>query len=179
MLLSLAAFCLPAFANVPRTPLVAEKPHLGGAEFALAFHQGPAPANALTAPGIGGCLYDSGRRSRSTGKERDAETGLDLFSGPEVDPITKNESVMLRYYSGAQGRFTSPDKPFLDQDPGDPQSWNLFGFVRNNPLSFFDLSGGKCKKTKDGFEGDCASPGDEKVTEGDKAQQADVRLSIT
>ncbi len=109
-----------------------------------------------------------------TGKERDAVTGLDLFSGPEVDPVTKNESVMLRYYSGAQGRFTSPDKPFLDQDPGDPQSWNLFGFVRNNPLSFFDLSGGKCKKTKDGFEGDCASPGDEKVTEGDKAQVSNV-----
>jgi hypothetical protein len=33
-------------------------------------------------------------------------------------------------------------------------------------LSFFDLSGGKCKKTKDGFEGDCVSPGDEKVRSG-------------
>jgi RHS repeat-associated protein len=47
-----------------------------------------------------------------TGKERDAETGLDSFGA--------------RYYSGAQGRFTSPDEPFIDQDESDPQSWNLY-----------------------------------------------------
>jgi hypothetical protein len=27
-----------------------------------------------------------------------------------------------RYYSGPQGRFTSPDAPLMDQDPADPQS---------------------------------------------------------
>lgn len=37
-------------------------------------------------------------RQRFTGKERDAESGLDYFAA--------------RYFSGAQGRFTSPDKPF-------------------------------------------------------------------
>jgi RHS repeat-associated protein len=31
-----------------------------------------------------------------TGKERDAETGLDFFGA--------------RYFSGAEGRFTSPDR---------------------------------------------------------------------
>jgi RHS repeat-associated protein len=36
-----------------------------------------------------------------TSKERDAETGLDYFGA--------------RYFSGAQGRFTSPDPPLLDQ----------------------------------------------------------------
>jgi RHS repeat-associated protein len=36
-----------------------------------------------------------------TGKERDAETGLDYFGA--------------RYFSGAQGRFTSPDLPLIDQ----------------------------------------------------------------
>lgn len=36
-----------------------------------------------------------------TGKERDAETGLDFMEA--------------RYYSGAQGRFTSPDEPLFDQ----------------------------------------------------------------
>jgi hypothetical protein len=44
-----------------------------------------------------------------TGKERYAESGLDYFGA--------------RYYSGAQGRFTSPDKPFADQHLSDPQSW--------------------------------------------------------
>jgi RHS repeat-associated protein len=62
-----------------------------------------------------------------TGKERDAETGLDYFGA--------------RYFSGAQGRFTSPDKPFADQHLEDPRSWNLYSYVRNNPLKFVDETG--------------------------------------
>jgi hypothetical protein len=38
-------------------------------------------------------------------------------------------------------RFTSPDKPFTDQDPSDPQSWNLYSYARNNPLKFVDDTG--------------------------------------
>jgi hypothetical protein len=48
---------------------------------------------------------------------------------------------LARYYSSAQGRFTSPDAPFADQYVGDPQSWNLFAYVRNNPLRFIDPTG--------------------------------------
>src|SRR5579864_3347896 len=66
-----------------------------------------------------------------TGKERDAETGLDYF--------------VARYYPGAQGRFTSPDTPLVDQQPSDPQSWNLFAYVRNNPFRFYDPDGQACK----------------------------------
>lgn len=62
-----------------------------------------------------------------TGKERDSETGLDYF--------------LARYMSPAQGRFTSPDEPLIDQSPGDPQSWNLYGYVRNNPLRLIDPTG--------------------------------------
>jgi RHS repeat-associated protein len=62
-----------------------------------------------------------------TGKERDAETGLDWFG--------------TRYLSSAQGRFTSPDKPFADQTPFDPQSWNLYSYTRNNPLKYVDRTG--------------------------------------
>jgi RHS repeat-associated protein len=46
-----------------------------------------------------------------------------------------------RYYSGAQGRFTSPDKPFADQFVAEPQSWNLYSYVRNNPLRYIDDDG--------------------------------------
>jgi RHS repeat-associated protein len=66
----------------------------------------------------------------NTGKERDAETGLDYFGA--------------RYFSGAQGRFTSPDAPLVDQRPEDPQSWNLYSYVRNNPLRFVDRTGRTC-----------------------------------
>jgi len=62
-----------------------------------------------------------------TGKERDAETGLDYFGA--------------RHFSGAQGRFTSPDEAFADQQQPDPQSWNLYAYARNNPLRFIDPNG--------------------------------------
>jgi RHS repeat-associated protein len=61
-----------------------------------------------------------------TGKERDAESGLDYFGA--------------RYFSGAQGRWTSPDwsekpQPVPYADLKDPQTLNLYSYVRNNPLS--------------------------------------------
>ena len=139
LVLSFAAFCLPVLANVPRASLVAEKPHLGGPDFALISHQGLAAANVLIAPGIARCLCDGGRRSRSTGKERDAETGLDYFGA--------------RYFSAAQGRFTSPDGPLIDQTTDDPQSWNLYSYVRNNPLIFTDPTGNDCVYVNSGGSG--------------------------
>lgn len=68
-----------------------------------------------------------GVRQQFTSKERDTETGLDYF--------------LARYYSNTQGRFTSPDAPFADQQPGDPQSWNLYTYARNNPLRYTDPDG--------------------------------------
>ncbi|MCW5964074.1 MAG: HNH endonuclease, partial [Bryobacterales bacterium] len=59
--------------------------------------------------------------------ERDAETGLDYFGA--------------RYMSSAQGRFTSPDKPFADQHIENPQSWNLYTYTLNNPLRYVDPNG--------------------------------------
>ncbi len=67
-----------------------------------------------------------------TGKERDSETGLDYFGA--------------RYFSSAQGRFTSPDwsatpAPVPYADLTDPQTLNLYSYVRNNPLSHADADG--------------------------------------
>jgi RHS repeat-associated protein len=60
-----------------------------------------------------------------TGKERDAETGMDYFGA--------------RHLSGGQGRFMSADiGPF---HPENPQSWNRYVYAVNNPLFYVDPDG--------------------------------------
>ena len=71
---------------------------------------------------------DDSARQKFTGKERDDETGLDYF--------------LARYYSNTQGRFTSIDPIIFTSRRGfDPQSLNLYSYVRNNPLKFTDPNG--------------------------------------
>ncbi|MGB8661128.1 MAG: RHS repeat-associated core domain-containing protein [Candidatus Acidiferrum sp.] len=72
-------------------------------------------------------------RYQFTGKERDSESGLDDFDA--------------RYYSSSMGRFMSPDDPDEDQHPANPQSWNLYTYVRNNPLNNTDPTGKACVST--------------------------------
>lgn len=88
-------------------------------------------ANSNTASSLRVCLYDSRGRSRCTGEERDAETGMDFFGA--------------RYMSSAQGRFSSADPlgNFV-ANAADPQSWNMYAYARNNPLVFVDPSGLAC-----------------------------------
>jgi RHS repeat-associated protein len=61
------------------------------------------------------------------GYERDNESGLDY--------------AQARYYSNVQGRFTSPDAPFVGQYESDPQTWNLYAYTSNNPLNRVDPDG--------------------------------------
>jgi RHS repeat-associated protein len=68
-------------------------------------------------------------RQQFAGYERDSETGLD-FAG-------------ARYFSAVQGRFTSADNFLNDTQAVDPSSWNLYAYVRNNPLRYTDPTGEK------------------------------------
>ncbi len=65
-----------------------------------------------------------GIEQKFTGQIRDSETGMDFFP--------------RRYYASAVGRFTSPDPMNLGADLLDPQSWNAYAYVRNNPLALVD-----------------------------------------
>ena len=63
-----------------------------------------------------------------TGKERDPETGYDYFGA--------------RYYASRTGRFTTTDPAFtLAENLVDPQRWNRYVYVRNNPLRYTDPDG--------------------------------------
>jgi len=74
-------------------------------------------------------------RQKFTQKERDSESGLDYFGA--------------RYYSGPQGRFTTADNFLNDAHASDPQSWNNFAYVRNNPLNYIDPTGQIIENTGD------------------------------
>jgi len=70
-----------------------------------------------------------------TQKERDCESGNDYF--------------FARYYTSAMGRFTTPDwsakvepVPYAKLD--DPQSLDLYAYVRNNPVASDDPNGHGC-----------------------------------
>jgi RHS repeat-associated protein len=76
---------------------------------------------------IGG-TSSTGPTQRFTGQERDTESGLDNFKA--------------RYVSAPQGRFQSPDPlGMFVADPSNPQSWNLYAYVMNNPLKYKDPTG--------------------------------------
>lgn len=92
----------------------------------------------------GGVLYAAGNdpnHYKFTGKERDAESGLDNFGA--------------RYDASSLGRFMTPDwaaKPTTVPYAmfGDPQTLNLYAYVGNNPMSRADADGHCADHYKDG-----------------------------
>lgn len=63
-----------------------------------------------------------------TGKERDSESGLDFLDA--------------RHYASALGRFMSVDPVAITPARKlDPQQFNRYGYVRNNPLRLVDPTG--------------------------------------
>ncbi len=85
----------------------------------------PAGVNGRTAACFGGGSQLA--EAQFTGKERDAESGLDYFGA--------------RYLSSAQGRFTSVDPSMLSVALRNPQSWNRYSYTLNNPVRYVDPSG--------------------------------------
>jgi RHS repeat-associated protein len=71
-------------------------------------------------------VTSSSERYRFAGHERDQRTGYDYMHA--------------RYYAPMAGRFFSVD-PGRDYDFSHPQSFNLYAYVRNNPVNAVDPTG--------------------------------------
>jgi RHS repeat-associated protein len=63
------------------------------------------------------------------------------FTGYEHDDESDLDFAQARYYSSAQGRFTSTDPLLSSSDVESPQSWNRYAYVLNNPLLYTDPLG--------------------------------------
>ncbi len=63
-----------------------------------------------------------------------------LFTGHQRDTSSGLDYMLARYHSPGVGRFLSVD-PGMDVQPENPQSWNLFPYVRSNPVNATDPDG--------------------------------------
>ncbi len=90
------------------------------------FH--PFGEEIATSQRISGLGYgDDTVRKQFTGYERDIESDLDF--------------AQARMFGYSQGRFTSPDPLLSSGRIQNPQSWNRYPYVLNNPLNLIDPTG--------------------------------------
>ncbi len=73
-----------------------------------------------------------------------------MFTGQNTDTVSGTWSsnlsdFMFREYRPAHGRWTSPEPLGLGAvDPANPQSWNRYAYVMNNPMNLVDPLGLYC-----------------------------------
>ncbi|MBV9180951.1 MAG: RHS repeat-associated core domain-containing protein [Acidobacteria bacterium] len=64
------------------------------------------------------------------------------FTGIDQDMVSGIHDFLFRKYPPVQGRWLSPDPAGLAVvDPTNPQSWNRYAYVNNNPLAAIDPLG--------------------------------------
>ncbi|MBX8645107.1 MAG: hypothetical protein KIY12_10400, partial [Thermoplasmata archaeon] len=64
-----------------------------------------------------------------------------LYTGLDQDAINGSDHAWYRNYSTAQSRWLRPDPYNGSYDLYNPQSFNRYNYVENNPLTFTDPSG--------------------------------------
>ena len=95
-------------------------PSAGGTCYRTTDHLGSRSSNNCFAASFDG-------RHQFTGQERDEESDLDYFGA--------------RYFGATLGRFLSADPGNAGARTTNPQSWNGYAYVGNNPLAFIDPLG--------------------------------------
>ncbi|MGC1657881.1 MAG: RHS repeat-associated core domain-containing protein, partial [Candidatus Acidiferrales bacterium] len=91
-------------------------------------------------------LGSTGTTHKFTGYSRDSESDLDYAT--------------FRHYSSRQGRFMSPDPYNFGANPSNPQSWNAYSYVLNNPLGLTDPFGLWCVWQDGSYDDDPDDGGD-------------------
>lgn len=104
-----------------------------------------------------------------TGVNEDQSHFATLDKDYYAAPDSMTDHAQFRQYSEAQGRWMSPDPYDGSYDFANPQSFNRYSYVGNNPLSFTDPAGlvtngaycgDNCPSDNDGFFGIFVDIGD-------------------
>lgn len=79
---------------------------------------------------------------RTTGQKYDAsDSTRQRYALTERDEATGLDQTWWRKYDSSAGRWTSPDPYLGSMSVGDPQSFNRYSYVQNDPVNFVDPSG--------------------------------------
>ncbi len=76
------------------------------------------------------------------------------FTGQNQDTVSGLYDFLYREYSPVQGRWVQPDPAGMNAvDLTNPQSWNRYAYVLNNPLMYIDPEGMDCAYLNDAGDG--------------------------
>ncbi|WP_394766593.1 RHS repeat-associated core domain-containing protein [uncultured Paludibaculum sp.] len=77
------------------------------------------------------------------GEQRTGNANADRekFATYSRDAVSGLDYAQNRYYSPQFGRFTTADPYRASGGPADPQSWNRYAYVENDPVNFGDPQG--------------------------------------
>jgi RHS repeat-associated protein len=78
---------------------------------------------------------------RTQGLGYTADSVRQKFTGYERDHEIDFDFAQARYYNPSHGRFTAADPLLASGKPGNPQTWNRYIYVGNNPLIITDPTG--------------------------------------
>jgi RHS repeat-associated protein len=100
-----------------------------------------------------------------------------VFTGQDGDSFANNTTYYFpeRQYQSSQGRWLSPDPAGLGAvDPNNPQSWNRYAYVLNNPLSAIDPDGLWCVWENNPATGESAGHDDDTSNSGATKENCDA-----
>jgi RHS repeat-associated protein len=122
----------------------------GGTQYVFADHQGSTRVTLNQAGGVvarhdyqpfGEEIYaGTGLRSTTQGYDQ-SESVRQKYAGMERDESSGLSHTLWRKYDAQSGRWTTPDPYGGSMEIADPQSFNRYSYVQNDPVNKVDLLG--------------------------------------
>lgn len=111
----------------------------GGTGGTIAYEHGDHLSPRLFTDAAGNNVGEQGTYTFGESWYNNSATKSWVFTSYERDLESGNDYALARQYASTQGRFLSPDR--LQGHVGDPQSWNRYSYVENDPVDVSDPNG--------------------------------------